>query len=262
MLRRSIVSFVVLISFGGASALALGADAAVVESEAISPAQSAPRALAPTFDAPEGWGRTELDRAVRFTAPEGDVTMSLVWGVTADDAQGAAAQAWERLGLVTERAVSLESPLAASRGWSEITQFDYETSPAEERVIGAMTHAGPGGWTVFTVDGSAATVGKRFAALRAMRDTVAAPGYQAEVLSGRAANAMTPERVEAMLAFLEHASEVMKIPGIGLGIIQNGEVVYAGGVGVADVETGAPITANTRFPIASNTKGMTTLLLA
>ena len=224
--------------------------------------ESASQALTPTFDAPEGWARTDLEQAAQFTAPEGDVTMSVVWGVKADDVQGAAVQAWTRLGSPMERAVALESPLAASRGWSEITRFDYETSPAEERVISAMMHAGPGGWTVFTVDGSAATVGKRLAALRTTSETIAAPGYQAEELSGHTANAMTPERVEAMLAFLEDASAAMKIPGIGVGIIQNGEIIYAGGVGVADVETGAPITANTRFPIASNTKGMTTLLLA
>lgn len=225
-------------------------------------AESDSQAMAPTFDAPEGWTRTDLEGAARFIAPEGDVTMSVVWGVTADDAQGAAAQAWEQLGSPMERAVALESPLAASRGWSEITQFDYETSPSEERFIEAIMHAGPDGWTVFTVDGSEATLGKRLAAFRAMNQTVAAPGYQGEDLSNRTANAMTPERVEAMLSFLENASDAMKIPGIGIGIIQNGEVIYAGGVGVADVETGAPITANTRFPIASNTKGMTTLLLA
>jgi CubicO group peptidase (beta-lactamase class C family) len=49
------------------------------------------------------------------------------------------------------------------------------------------------------------------------------------------------------------------IPGVGLAIVQNGKVVYVKGYGVRDVTTGAPVTADTQFSIASLTKSFTSL---
>lgn len=52
------------------------------------------------------------------------------------------------------------------------------------------------------------------------------------------------------------------MPGVGLALIDQGEVVFEGGVGVRSLDDPAPVDADTRFMIASNTKGMSTLLLS
>lgn len=44
------------------------------------------------------------------------------------------------------------------------------------------------------------------------------------------------------------------IPGLGVGIVENGEIVYARGFGVQSLETGVPVTANSIFCIASVSK--------
>ena len=44
------------------------------------------------------------------------------------------------------------------------------------------------------------------------------------------------------------------IPGLGIGIVKNGKLVYIKGYGYRDYEKKLPITANTLFQIASNTK--------
>jgi CubicO group peptidase (beta-lactamase class C family) len=45
-------------------------------------------------------------------------------------------------------------------------------------------------------------------------------------------------------------------------LIENGKIVYEGGLGVRELGKPAPVDAHTRFMIASNTKSMSTLLLA
>jgi CubicO group peptidase (beta-lactamase class C family) len=44
------------------------------------------------------------------------------------------------------------------------------------------------------------------------------------------------------------------VPGMGVGIVEDGEMVYAGGFGVQSLETGAPVTPDSIFCIASITK--------
>ncbi len=52
------------------------------------------------------------------------------------------------------------------------------------------------------------------------------------------------------------------IPGVAIALLQNGKVVYEGGLGVRELGKPDKIDARTLFMIASNTKAMTTLLLA
>ncbi len=52
------------------------------------------------------------------------------------------------------------------------------------------------------------------------------------------------------------------MPGVGIALIDHGQVVWQGGYGVRELGKPAPVDAHTKFMIASNTKGMTTLLLS
>ncbi|MFM7403516.1 MAG: serine hydrolase domain-containing protein, partial [Erythrobacter sp.] len=46
-------------------------------------------------------------------------------------------------------------------------------------------------------------------------------------------------------------------PGMAIAVSRNGKIIYQKGFGVAEVETGRSVTANTRFPIGSITKPIT-----
>ncbi len=52
------------------------------------------------------------------------------------------------------------------------------------------------------------------------------------------------------------------VPGAGVALVENGKVVYEGGIGVRELGKPTPVDAHTLFMVASNTKGMSTLLLA
>ena len=52
------------------------------------------------------------------------------------------------------------------------------------------------------------------------------------------------------------------VPGLGVGIIKDGQVVLAKGYGFRDVEAKAPVTPRTLFAIGSNSKSFTAVLMA
>ena len=62
--------------------------------------------------------------------------------------------------------------------------------------------------------------------------------------------------------FIQTYMEQFKVPGAVVGIVQNGELVYAEGFGVANPETGAAMTPDTHMMIGSTGKSLTTLLMA
>ena len=86
-------------------------------------------------------------------------------------------------------------------------------------------------------------------------------GYAKENFAGKTALPLTPERVRALLDFVHTAADELKVPGVGIALIENGKILYEGGVGVRELGRPEPVDAHTRFIVASNTKGMTTLLL-
>lgn len=61
---------------------------------------------------------------------------------------------------------------------------------------------------------------------------------------------------------VENAMKVFSVPGVGIGVIQNGKIIHAKGYGVRSIENGHKVDADTYFGIASNSKGFTATALA
>lgn len=77
--------------------------------------------------------------------------------------------------------------------------------------------------------------------------------------------AATPDRTpskQSLDTIFEDAMARYRLPGLVLGIVVDGEVVYARAAGELVAGLGEPITADTLFKIASNSKAMTTGVLA
>src|SRR4029077_3862396 len=62
--------------------------------------------------------------------------------------------------------------------------------------------------------------------------------------------------------FVAGAMKLLDTPGVGLAFIDGGKTVWAGGLGVKEAGKPDPVDRNTLFIAASNTKALTTLLLA
>lgn len=71
-----------------------------------------------------------------------------------------------------------------------------------------------------------------------------------------------PQPQAAMDAIVDEVVQRYRLPGLAIGVVENGEVVYRRGVGELVAGGGEPVTPQTLFKIASNSKSMTTALLA
>lgn len=61
---------------------------------------------------------------------------------------------------------------------------------------------------------------------------------------------------------VERTMKAFDVPGIAVGIVRDGKLTYAKGYGVRSVDTGHPVTPDTLYGVASNTKAMTVAALA
>lgn len=68
--------------------------------------------------------------------------------------------------------------------------------------------------------------------------------------------------LEGIDAEIERAMEGLNCPGLGVGVVVDGEIVYAKGFGKRDIAKDATVTEDTQFCIGSITKSFTTLTLA
>ncbi|KHA76789.1 beta-lactamase [Janthinobacterium lividum] len=194
-------------------------------------------------------------------APEEDTHLALV-DVTASDATGAIKAAWAMYRPGESHALKLISPEAARNGWDERKTVSYETSAAERAVLSAIAMARGGSWSVLILDGSEQTFAKRSAAIKLVATSIRPRGYVGESFAGRKAAPLDAGRIELMRSFVVDAMKELGIPGASFALLDNGKVVYEGGVGLREIDKTAPVDANTLFMAASNTKGMSTLLLA
>lgn len=70
------------------------------------------------------------------------------------------------------------------------------------------------------------------------------------------------KKVKEFDAYTQAALKQWEVPGAGVAVIKDGQVIYLKAFGVRDLNTGAPATTETLFSIGSTTKAMTATCLA
>ena len=73
---------------------------------------------------------------------------------------------------------------------------------------------------------------------------------------------LTASDLKRLTMIVEKSISCSDLPGLALSVVGNGQVLLEQGYGVADLETGAPVTVDTLFPLGSATKAFTTSLMA
>jgi CubicO group peptidase (beta-lactamase class C family) len=237
------------------------ASAASVASEKL--AADSPRATpgGTTFTAPAGWTITTRGSVVVLDPPEPDSHLALV-DVQAKDADAAVAAAWAAYRPDAKRPLRLATPGAARNGWEERRNYEYETSPNERVVVAAGALRAGKAWTVFILDATEPTTEKRGAPIGLILQSLRPKGYSRESFAGKKAHPLDATRIATLKAFVENGMKQLGVPGVGLSLIDGGKVVFEGGLGVKELGKPDPVDADTLFIAASNTKALTTLLLA
>lgn len=215
-----------------------------------------------TLTVPAGWSYRSDGTATYIAPPEGDVSMVVVPISGATDGDAAVAQAWKAHDQKFARAVRLAQDMPGRDGWSAVRVVNYEVAPAEKRGLFAAAHQLGDIWLVALVDGAIATLAKRSGQNGQIFESLRPKGYAKENFAGKTAHKLDAARIADIKNFVSDSMAKMGIPGAGLALIQDGKIVYEGGLGVKEVGTNDPVDENTMFMVASNTKGMSTLMLA
>ena len=214
-----------------------------------------------TFTAPSGWSIVTDKNLVILEPPEADTHIAIVDSQAAD-ASAAVAAGWAAYKPEAKRPLKLVTPRPAREGWDERQVFDYETSPNERAVVQVVAMRAGSTWTVFILDGSEPTVEKRGAPIGLIFESLRPKGYQRESFAGRKPQPLDAAHIAQIKAFVETSMQELGIPGASMALIEGGKVVYEGGFGVRKLGKPERVDENTVFMAASNTKGMTTLLLS
>jgi len=226
-------------------------------------AKDSPRATpaGTTFTAPAGWTLTTKDAMVVLDPPEADSHVAIV-DVKAKDADAAVAAGWAAYEPGFRRPLKLSLPQAAKDGWEERKAYSYETSPNERAVVGAYAWRKGETWAVVLIDGTEPTFEKRGAPLSLALQSLRPKGHARESFAGKKAHPLDEKRLALLRDFVATGMKLVEATGVGLAFVDGGKTVWAGGLGVKELGKPDPVGADTLFIAASNTKALTTLLLA
>ena len=186
----------------------------------------------------------------------------MIVDVKAKDADAAVSAAWAAYKSDFKRPLKIALPQAARQGWEERRVFQYETSPNERAVVVAYASRAGDAWTVVLVEGTEPTFEKRGAPLRLALQSLRPKGYTRESFAGKKANQLDEKRLAILREFVGTGMKLLDTPGVGLAFIEGGKTIWAGGLGVKELGRPDPVGPETLFIAASNTKALTTLLLA
>jgi len=214
-----------------------------------------------TFTAPAGWSVRVVGDATLVAAPEEGSNVVFV-DVRAADAVEAVDAAWAAYGRREGLQVAQVESLADKDGWTDVRRFRYQVPPDEKRFLLAEAGRRDDAWQVVLIDMDNAVADKRFAQLVLLFDGRLPSGYVPESFAGKAAHRLDAARIHELTAFLEAARTQLRVPGVSVALVQDGEVVFLGGLGVRELGKPAKVDGDTKFMIASNTKALTTLMLA
>ena len=210
---------------------------------------------------PGGWAILTGKNLVILEPPESDSHVAIV-DARAADVRTAVADAWTTYKPNFNRPLKIVTPRPARNGWEERQVFDYETSPNERAVVQAIASRAGAVWTVILLDGSEPTFEKRSSPIGLIVQSLRPKGYQRESFAGRNAHPLDAQRIAELKSFVETAMQQLGIPGVGMALVSDNKIVYEGGFGVRELGKPERADENTLFMAASNTKGMTTLLLS
>ncbi|WCL54046.1 serine hydrolase [Gimibacter soli] len=95
-----------------------------------------------------------------------------------------------------------------------------------------------------------------------MRQTILGVVFVAALSVPSHADDALPFKEADLDASVAAAMQAFETPGVSVGVVKDGKLVFSKGYGIANVETGAPVTPDTIFGIASHTKAYTAAALA
>lgn len=214
-----------------------------------------------TYTAPKGWYLTAGTDLSVLEDPDRELKLAIV-EIAAADREAAVAGAWARFEPEFKLPVLRAVDLPARDGWDAIAQVAYVTKTEDQRTAIAVARRKGSTWYVHLLDGKDAAADRRGAEATVAIRSFKAAGVDKESFAGRPAHPLDADRQKQLASFIEESRRKMDIPGAAIAVVQGGKIVYEKGFGVRLAGKNEPVTPETLFLIGSNTKSLTTLLMA
>jgi len=222
-----------LLLFLATTALAVPASAATQDAPQRLAADTPQTTVAGnTFIAPAGWSVTVRGPATILEPPEGGDSAIALVDVTAPDSDAAVAAAWKAYKPDASWPLKVKNDRPDRNGWSKQKSYDYQTSPNEKRDVGALAAFADGRWTIVIYDMGQGVGEKRGAQVALIFDRLLPKGYVRETFAGKKAHKLDAAKLAELGRFIEDGQRELGIPGVSVGIVQDGKVVFSGGFGV------------------------------
>jgi CubicO group peptidase (beta-lactamase class C family) len=213
------------------------------------------------FVAPAGWSVSVRGPATLVEPPEPDAHIALV-DVQGKDAETALKAAWAAYKPDAKWPLKVKTTSPDREGWTDQVNYFYQTSPNEKREVIAWTAKANGAWTVVIYDMPTAVSEKRGGQIEVIFSRLQPKGYERETFAGKKAHKLDAARLGELRKFVEIGMKELRVPGVSYGIVQDGKLVFSGGLGVRALGDKDRPTGDTLYMIASNSKALTTLMLA
>ena len=245
--------------------------ARTIESEAMSPAgPSANGAADRTMQLPSGatlkvapdWTVTASPDGLTLEDPERRVKIELVEVDATPGLSAAIVTAWTRRRQDFNRRELAASDSPGREGWDLFRWARYETSPDEARRVSALAARKGSLAVVALFDGALAAAQRRSAQITLVQESVRPAGYVRETYRGRTPRALDAARIAQLKTFVDRMRDAADVPGISVALFDRHGTLIEEGFGVRERGRDEPVTADTLYMIASNTKALTTLMLA
>ncbi len=209
---------------------------------------------------PTNWTVEEFETYATLTSPDGEVVVHVL-AVEADDLVEGIGDAW----AIVDPAFDLEPEEVIDEpnvtGAERTVTLTYSTGDDESLVLA-------GGWLydgiayVETFQTNLEAYQKRVSQLQIINSGYTIAALEETDLSDVEPQPLSDELLAELEEYLVAKMEEWKVPGAAVAIVQDGELVYAKGFGVRDLDSQEPVTPETQMMIGSTTKSMTTLLMA
>ncbi len=211
---------------------------------------------------PKGWTLSHPANPLTVAGPELDLRISFLSSLLAGSVDDQVLAAWRQLDPGFDIPIRQQLEMPSTDGWDKTLQVVYDTPVAESRLVIAVVRMLGERAYINLIDGTSAAFSRRSAQISEIIDGWKPIGLTEPSLAGTAPKHFSDAERHAMNEFIDTAMRQLRVPGVAVAIVQDGETVYAEGFGVRKIGSDEPVTPTTRFMIGSSTKPLTTLMMA
>lgn len=211
---------------------------------------------------PTGWTVERKADPLIVAGPESDLRISFHASDLTGEIEDQVRRAWREIDEKFNTPVRQQAEMPSTDGWDKVLQIVYDLPPNEGRLAIAFVRTLGKRTYINLVDGTMAAVSRRGAQITEIVKLWKPAGLREPSLAGVEPKIFGDHERQALGDFIHSAMQQLRIPGVAVAIVQNGETVYAEGFGVRKAGDVEPVTPATRFMIGSTTKPLTSLMMA